>query len=167
VVPTDRAQVCYKATAGSTCEWVQLDIDRGAADLMGRALGSVISGIIADSASEYGISAGDLAAAGLPAGYDTNQIGQDLATWLSNPNASIVWIDNLIAANAGADMVAALNEIRTSGAATNDISDIQNEIDKAIADYHNARRDAINDANDAMKDFRFVPMIKLGVMYRF
>jgi hypothetical protein len=179
VLPTNQIELCYKANGSVTaCDWVPLDIDKGAPDLMGRALGSVIGGIIEDGTGapdQYGVNYDDINPYLPPeyqgAGYDPNAIGQDMATYLMG--GGVGWIDFMLLSEpaiASSDLgqaIIAIHTDPTTAIVGNDLSELQTQINDAIADYKENRKDTIDDANDSLKDFKFVPMIKLGVMYRF
>lgn len=93
-------------------------------------------------------------------GHTLAQIEKDLANFF-NGGTDVAWIDNFISAHSDSEIAKSITELRDTW--DTDIMDLQNDINDAWADYD----DAIIDINDSLKDFRFMPMIKIGVMYRF
>ena len=57
----------------------------------------------------------------------------------------------------------ALQNIQTNWNGSNLVNDLQVEIDNMWADY----QQSIYDINNNLKDMRFMPVVKLGIMYRF
>ena len=88
--------------------------------------------------------------------------------WLGSGNPAAnrpTWVDNLISGGIGAgigieDIVNQI-EIAASGYAA------AFDMEGVTAEYLRTRADFVDNANSIMKDLRFVPMVRLGVMYRF
>ncbi|MDR0803684.1 MAG: hypothetical protein LBO08_01155 [Rickettsiales bacterium] len=90
---------------------------------------------------------------------DWNALADGLVGYLSGGTAP-GWVSNL-----PSDVQNAFGEVQTNwddlvGAAGNGL---QHDIDNAWADYDKA----LSDLNHDLKDYKFMPMVKLGVMYRF
>ena len=68
------------------------------------------------------------------------------------------WVDDLLTAAPGNNLVSAISALQGAG-----MSDLQNELDSLWNDYNRG----INDLNNNLRDMRLMPMVKLGVMYRF
>ena len=115
-------------------------------------------------ASALGISSADLAT------HDFTNESSDILYYInSDPgDPAPEWIQAIIEDTASPDestaIMTALNNVRdnwTGG--TNLSTSLQADIDDAWADYEKG----IDDLNDSLKKMQFMPVIKLGVMYRF
>lgn len=109
------------------------------------------------------------------ASVDMGAITQDMLNFLTKPDAApAAWIDDLISANTDSgneniigDTIADIRVEVSNAISGQGGSDIQDEIDRIWGDYEEQKRDAIEDINDSMKDFEFMPMVKIGFMFRF
>jgi len=123
---------------------------------MGNVLSQVIDGLAASDSA--------LATALQGSGYDSATAGGLIADWLKDGTRP-TWFGDL-----PQGMKDALGEIEqklTDEGLFGTGDAMQEKINEVLADYYDSRAKAIDDANDSIKGFKFVPMIKLGVMYRF
>jgi hypothetical protein len=159
---------CFRIGASGACEWTQLFAGMTTPNV-DQIVQGVLSGVIDAKIQTY-LTGDQLIIPG--AGtytLTTDQqatIGQDITYWLLNgTNANTpAWITQLTETNA--DIANTMNQIRTE-VVDDAHSDIQSKIDEIWGDYEQQKLDAVNDINDSVKDFRIMPMIKLGFMYRF
>jgi hypothetical protein len=159
-LPDDAAQACLVDPSGSgiLCapeDWVTFDINnpnQSRNDILSAALWG---------AGTAGFGGVDVLAF-LPAEYANQNQVRHAVNCFFNPAGCALgdyqWIENMVAANGGSDLVDIINEMRTGGD-----FDLQFIAD----DYTQLRQDAADDVNDFLKDLKFVPMIRLGFMYRF
>lgn len=100
----------------------------------------------------------------------TNQIPDNtlvaVANWLGSSNPAgdrPVWVDNIANLHPGSTLTEIIDKIESAAAGNNEDFNLQRITDE----YLKLRADAVGDVNDGLKDFKFVPMVRLGVMYRF
>jgi hypothetical protein len=162
-------QICY-SVGGKFCsstEWANGSVDiNNISATMGNVIGGVIAGIAEGTTQIDGFTGTPLQdnLKDALAGYDSVSIGAGVAAWLRD-GTPLPWFDEL-----PQDMKDAFGEIEqklTEEGFFGTGDAMQEKINEALADYYDSRAKAIDDPHDSMKDFKFVPMIKLGVMYRF
>ncbi|MDR1072011.1 MAG: hypothetical protein LBL21_05205 [Rickettsiales bacterium] len=169
-------QACY--TAGASCggDWIDFDLNEkpDVSGLTADVLGQVIKGQIPsiDPAVQDQIAA----ALGVPTAnlgsVDFGGLANDVLDYLNGgtPTAG-GWLDKLTNTSGGyvseynSTIADAMETVRDNwnGAGGDFSGDLQNDIDKAWNDYEKG----INDINKSLKDMRFMPVVKIGVMYRF
>jgi hypothetical protein len=103
----------------------------------------------------------------LNANTDFGRIADDVLGYVDGTGATPQWLTTLIADNTGADsqeiedMLTHARDNWTGG------DKIYSEMQDSIDDMWNDYEKGINDINNSMKDMRFMPVVKIGVMYRF
>jgi hypothetical protein len=88
---------------------------------------------------------------------------------LDKPGATLpTELDSLIDGSDKNEIDKAIETIRSEIAgSTGSVGDIQDSIDEFWDEYNQSKADALQDMNDNLKDFKFMPMVKIGFMYRF
>jgi hypothetical protein len=167
-------QICYSVggllTACVVDKWKNVKVNN-VSEAVGGLLGDVIAGIANGHTPIPGftddpakLAAFEAALSGYLDGgnYNAAGIGADVSAWLEHGTPPS-WFDKL-----PDDMKDAIADIQDELDLQSGFGDkMQAKVDEMLVDYYDARRDAIDDANDGLKDFKFVPMVKLGVMFRF
>ena len=166
---------CYNSGSGCNADWIKFDLNSSTApdvsDLTAQVLGQVIKGNVdvlsPATQAALAVELGDIH------NGDYNQLGADIIYWLGDKslgadNNAPEWLKTLLSDSIG-DTAAkdALNAIKdqwgSSGSGFNE--DLQQKINDAwIKDTD------LTKINDAIRDFQFsnfMPIIKLGFMYRF
>ena len=164
VIPHGRLQACYTIGSGQYCSWTNLNKD----DIPGTTanlLAGIMDGILNAPGGDFNGINVSLFQNILTAGnIDANIILNDMTSWVLGGGSPPIWYTaGLAACGANCD---GINEIvldAVNGAHNLAISDVQ----KVLDEYQKGRLDAVQSANDILKDFKFYPIVRLGVMYRF
>jgi hypothetical protein len=174
-IPERAIQACI--VSGGDCDnWVDIDIkDPNATrdQLMSQAVKSLTS---PDQNGNYTFGGQDFTteveAVKSQLGNDIfDDIFADIAGWLGSSNPTAARPDWLFGANGllnqagmtGSEFEDIVEKIEESAAGNNADFDMQ----KLTDEYLKARRDMVNDANDSLKSMKFIPIMRLGFMYRF
>jgi hypothetical protein len=167
-------QACYDNGSGCGGDWVDFDLNEkpDISGLTTDVLGQVIKGQIQsiDPAVQDQIAA----ALGVPTAElnnaDFGGLANDVLGYLNSGTLTTGgWLDKLMDSGGSeynSTIANAMETVRDNwdGTIGGDFSgDLQNDIDKAWNDYEKG----INDINKSMKSMRFMPVVKIGVMYRF
>jgi len=94
---------------------------------------------------------------------DVTDVFNQVVGWLNDDDPRPSWVDSLINVDQSGSLAEIILDVEKAALGQLSYFDLSRLTDE----YLRIRRDAVNDVNDALKDFRFVPMIRLGVMYRF
>ncbi|MDR0449380.1 MAG: hypothetical protein LBG89_02890 [Rickettsiales bacterium] len=157
-------EACYAFDGSANCDWTTLaqgmntpNVDSIVQNIVARALAAQI---------EANLNGGAYGGFGVPG--DSATITSDLADFLINGTTNS-WITDVASSDPAINDT--LNQIRDEVMGTAGGDTIQDQIDSIWGDYNNQKRDAINDANKALNDCgdkcKFMPMVRLGLMYRF
>ncbi|MDR0319700.1 MAG: hypothetical protein LBH81_03090 [Rickettsiales bacterium] len=159
-------EACYSMDGGQ-CDWTALvrgmnapNVDEIVRTIVSQAVAGQINANRDQFELEYGIT--------IPT--DNRELAGNITDFLINGTcANCGWLDDIAG---GSDTVSeTLNQIRDEVLGTAGGDTIQTKIDDIWGDYHQQRNDAIHDANKALNDCgskcQFMPIFKLGFMYRF
>ncbi|MDR1026810.1 MAG: hypothetical protein LBL46_00115 [Rickettsiales bacterium] len=98
------------------------------------------------------------------------ELAGGILDYLNGTGSVPAWITQLTSQSGidptSSEIVSALDEAKAEWHNLNDEANtdsLKSEIDKMWADYQKG----INDMNDSLKDMRFMPIVKIGLMYRF
>jgi len=148
-IPERAIQACI--AGGGSCDWITVDImdPNGTRD---RLLAQVVDGI-RDNAEwggvDYSSIVGDIPGSEI--------VISQITAWLGG-GARPIWVNEIIAVDPTGQLAGIINDIENN---------VDFDLQGLTDDYVQARQDIVNDANDGMKDIKFLPMIRLGLMYRF
>ncbi|MCL2737248.1 MAG: hypothetical protein FWE17_00075 [Alphaproteobacteria bacterium] len=160
-IPAGRFEACIvDPTHGTTCEdneWVPINITDPQGTLSG-----ILTAVLTNFAD--GVFAGTPIGT-LPPGMD---VGGTVDCFLFGgakhctgiDSAWLDWVETL--AEGDNQLGDIMNQMKDGAAGIGDF-DLQNLTNR----YLDARRDTRRDINDVLKDIKYVPMIRLGFMYRF
>ena len=104
--------------------------------------------------------------------YDFNLVATDLLNYVdgtTDASTAAPWIQEIFNATSDTqsdEIENALNDVRAEWTNINDADNpdsFQHQIDSAWNDYEKG----INDLNDSLKDMKWMPVVKLGFLYRF
>jgi len=161
IIPEDRFQACISG-GGVACNpdnsdaWVNINIRNPEETFNGLLTnlfenfnGRIIGGVTINTTGNSG------------------NIANDVSSWLNgNDTPQNAWITTMINANGGADFAGIINDIREQ-ISFPETYDGDFDLSRLTQEYLDLRQDAVDDTNDALKDLKFVPMIRMGFMYRF
>ena len=157
VIPENNFQICLVDPNNMTTkcednEWVGINITNPNASLNGMIVSTLLN---LDSFNGIPIT--------IPPEYANQEAMSAAVACFMNPACAdnITWLTTIVSGNPQLSDI--MDEIRE---ALND-ADSEFNLQGLADDYKQAREDAVDDANDFLKDLKFVPMIRLGFMYRF
>jgi len=160
-IPERNFQACIANGVGCTpADWITIDITKPNTvrdELLAQAFSGLRNACVNGSVCEFGGVDYSGVASLLPP-----DIFNQVTAWMVD-GIRPDWIDAVIAVDDTGGLSGIIREVELLAANHKPEFDLS----KLTTEYYRIRDDEIEKANDALKDFKFIPMIRLGVMYRF
>jgi len=158
---------CYTIGTSAKCDWVRFSVNGpnapDASALMTDVLASLIRQNVQNNNLPQDVIDEIKAEYGANGQINYNQVAGGILGFINNPSSgSPGWMNHpdLV----GTEVEDVINNLEFYWAGHgNLISNLQDDIDNMWADYHKG----LDDINKSLKDMRLMPVVKLGVMFRF